>query len=348
VWNRSYRERGIGNVVKEILHLYDKYGIKALYFCDSSLNPTLQRLNKLCDGFNEIKRKIGKELYWGGDIRATPISRNTLKRMYEVGCRFLMFGAESGSQRILNSMRKGVTTKNMADAFRWAKGAGIWVFTYWIVGYPGETGEDLYESMMFLTGNTENIDEACVAPCEVGYGSELYEKRKIFRIKFLKSEISLREELARFEQYSRGYKAWVDEPRTNTPTERLHRRMIFEATARSLGYPSNWAIWPPMPPIDKLELTDVPVAEPYAIHRIENIESEEELFIVPESTMESKRLATLELQILKLCDGTRNIQEISRIVQERTQSVKTLEKVREDCQRIIADMARSEVIKLRS
>jgi hypothetical protein len=201
---------------------------------------------------------------------------------------------------------------------------------------------------MFLTGNTENIDEACVAPCEVGYGSELYEKRKIFRIKFLKSEIPLREELARFEQYSRGYKAWVDEPRTNTPTERLHRRMIFEATARSLGYPSNWAIWPPMPPIDKLELTDVPVAEPYAIHRIENIESEEELFIVPESTMESKRLATLELQILKLCDGTRNIQEISRIVQERTQSVKTLEKVREDCQRIIADMARSEVIKLRS
>lgn len=348
VWNRSYRERSIGNVVKEILHLHDEYGVKALYFCDSSLNPTLQRLNNLCGGFNEVKRKIGKELYWGGDIRATPISRSTLKRMHEVGCRFLMFGAESGSQQILNSMHKGVTTKNMADAFRWAKQAGIWVFTYWIVGYPGETGEELYESIRFLTGNTENIDEACVAPCEVGYGSDLYEKRKFFKIKLLKSEIVLRGELARFEKYSKGYRAWIDESRTNTPTERLYRRTIFEAIARSLGYPSNWAIWPPMPPIDKLELTDVPVAEPYAVHRVESIDSEEEFFIVPESTMESKRLAALELQILKLCDGTRDIQEISRIIQERTQSEKTLEKVREDCQRILADMTRIEVIKLRT
>jgi hypothetical protein len=348
IWNRSYRERSVGNVVKEILHLYDEYAVKALYFCDSSLNPTLQRLNKLCDGFNEIKGKIGKELYWGGDIRATPISRSTLKRMYEVGCRFLMFGAESGSQKILDGMRKGVTTKNMADAFRWAKEAGIWVFTYWIVGYPEETGEDLYESIRFLTGNTENIDEACVAPCEVGYGSELCEKRKIFKIRFLKSEIVLREELARFEQYSRGYKPWIDESKTNTPTERLYRRMIFEAIARSLGYPSNWAIWPPMPPIDKLELSDVPIAGLYAVHRVENIESEEEFFIVPESTMESKRVSPLELRILKLCDGTRTVQEISNIIHEGTESDRTLIQIVEDCQRILADMARIEVIKLRT
>jgi hypothetical protein len=348
VWNRSYRERSIGNVVKEILYLYDEYAVKALYFCDSSLNPTLQRLNKLCDGFNEISRKIGKELYWGGDIRATPLSRSTLKRMHEVGCRFLMFGAESGSQQILNSMRKGVTTKNMADAFRWAKEVGIWVFTYWIVGYPGETGEGLYESIRFLTENTENIDEACVAPCEVGYGSELYEKRRIFKIKFLKSEIGLIEELARLEQYSRGYKAWIDESKTNTPTERLYRRMIFEAIARSLGYPSNWAIWPPMPPIDKLKLTDVPVTEPYAVHKVESISNEEEFYIIPESTMESKRVSPLELQMLKLCDGTKSVQEISRIIHERTQNERNRDQIQEDCQRILADMARIEVIKLRA
>jgi hypothetical protein len=346
VWNRSYRERSIGNVVKEILHLYDAYAVKALYFCDSSLNPTLQRLDKLCDGFNEIKRKIGKELYWGGDIRATPISRSTLKRMQEVGCRFLMFGAESGSQQILNSMRKGVKTKKMADAFRWAKEAGIWVFTYWIVGYPGETGEDLYESIRFLTGNTENIDEACVAPCEVGYGSELFEKRQIFKIKFLKSEISLREELGRLEQYSRGYRAWVDESKTNTPTERLHRRMIFEAIARSLGYPSNWAIWPPMPPLERLNPDDIPTTEEYVIHRIQSKSNQEEIYVEPRSTMESIKVSPLQLRILQLCDGRRSTKEISEAIRDEGQANMALKSTLEDCSRILADLVRREIIRL--
>jgi hypothetical protein len=348
IWNKTYRERSIGNVVKEILHLYEEYKVKAIYFCDSSLNPTLQRLNKLCGGLDEVRQKIGRDLSWGGDIRATPLSRSTLKRMHDVGCRYLMFGAESGSQKILNSMHKGVTPKNMADAFKWAKEAGIWVFTYWIVGYPGEVAEDLYKSMRFLIGNNENIDEACIAPCEVGYGSELYEKSKILKIKFLRSDILLRKELARFEKYTRGYKAWIDQSKINSPTERLYRRLVFEAIARSLGYPSNWAIWPPMPSIDKLEASDFPVAEPYSVHRVESTSNVEETYIVPESTMESRRVSPLDLQILKLSDGTKSVQEISNAIYQGTQSDKTLTQVLEECQRVLADMARIEVIRLRT
>jgi hypothetical protein len=348
VWNMTYRERSIGNVVKEILHLYEEYKVKAIYFCDSSLNPTLQRLNKLCGGLDEVRQKIGRELSWGGDIRATPLSRSTLKRMHDVGCRYLMFGAESGSQKILNSMHKGVTVRNMADAFKWAKEAGIWVFTYWIVGYPGEVAEDLYKSMRFLIGNNENIDEACIAPCEVGYGSELYEKSKALKIKFLRSDILLRKELARFEKYTRGYKAWIDESNTNTPTERLYRRIVFEAIARSLGYPSNWAIWPPMPAIDKLEPSDFPIAEPYSVHIVESASNVEETYVVPESTMESRRVSPLDLQILRLCDGTKSVQEISNAIYQGTQSDKTLTQILEECQRALADMARIEVIRLRT
>jgi hypothetical protein len=348
VWNRSYRERSVGNVVEEILNLYDRYAIKSLYFCDSSLNPSLQRLNKLCGGLSEIRSKIGKELYWGGDIRATPLSRSTLRSMHEVGCRFLMFGAESGSQQILNDMHKGVTTKNMANAFKWAKEAGIWVFTYWIVGYPGETGEDLYQSIRFLTGNTENIDEACVAPCEIGYGSELYEKRKVFKLKFQKSEIPLREELARFEHYSMGYKPWTDETETNTPTERLYRRVIFEAIARSLGYPSNWAIWPPMPPIDQLNPEDIPVAEEYDIHTVKSGLNDEEIRVEPVSTMESVRVSPLELRILQLCDGSRSVKEISEAIHADGKTERSLNETVEDISMILGEMIRREIIRLRT
>jgi radical SAM superfamily enzyme YgiQ (UPF0313 family) len=347
VWRGTYRERSITNVVKEIVHLKEKYRIKTLYFCDSSLNPTLQRLAKLCGGLAEAKETIGEEILWGGDIRASPLTKGTLQKMHDVGCRYLMFGAESASPQILRSMGKGVTKERMAEAFKWAKEAGIWVFTYWIVGYPGEKGDDLLESMKFLVENNENIDEACVAPCEVGYGSELYRRREEFKIKFLKSAISLREELTLLEKHSQGYKVWVDQSGTNTPIERLYRRTVFEALARSLGYPSNWAIWPPMPPIDKLDPNDVPVANEYIVHRIGRDVGEEVIYIESKTTMESMRVSLLQFEILRLCDGRRNVREISEMIFDR-KSDKSANGMLEDCRRTLGEMVRKELVRVQA
>jgi magnesium-protoporphyrin IX monomethyl ester (oxidative) cyclase len=345
VWHGTYRERSISNVTKEIIHLHGKYGVKTLYFCDSSLNPTLRRIETLCGGLAKAKEKIGKELTWGGDIRASPLARDTLRRMYEVGCRFLMFGAESASETILRSMGKGVTSSKMAQTIKWAKEAGIWVFTYWIVGYPGETGEDLLRSMRFLVENSSNIDEACIAPCEVGYGSGLYEKKVALKIKFLRSSIHLRQELKNLEKYSKGYKAWSDESASNTPMERLYRRMIFEAVARSLGYPSNWAIWPPMPPIDRLGTDDIPFADEYTIHRIEGMEKGEEIYVVPKSTMEPTKVGPLQLQVLRLSDGSRSVKEISKAIHDTIRTDESQDTTLEECSRILAEMVRREIIR---
>jgi hypothetical protein len=347
VWRGTYRERSIGNVVKEIIHLKEKYRIKALYFCDSSLNPTLKRLENICEGLVEARGRVGEELLWGGDIRASPLTPDILKRMHDAGCRYLMFGAESASPRILRSMEKGVTKDRMAKAFKWAQDAGIWVFTYWIVGYPGEKEDDLIDSMKFLSDNNENIDEACVAPCEIGYGSELYLRRAEFHVKFLKSRITLREELKDLEKFSRGYKAWVDESGTNTPIERLHRRTIFEAQARSLGYPSNWAIWPPMPPIDKLEPADVPIANEYIVHRIKD-GSREEVFVESKSTMESMKVSSLQLEILQLSDGSRSVSEIAEVISEKRKPNNSSSGILEDCRRNLGEMVRKEVVRVQA
>jgi radical SAM superfamily enzyme YgiQ (UPF0313 family) len=348
VWRGTYRERSIANVVKEIVHLKERYKIKTLYFCDSSLNPTLQRLAKLCSGLADAKETIGEEILWGGDIRASPLTQGILQRMHDVGCRYLMFGAESASPQILRSMGKGVTKEGMAEIFKWAKKAGIWVFTYWIVGYPGEKGDDLLESMKFLVENNENIDEACVAPCEVGYGSELYRRRREFKVKFLKSAISLRKELMLLEKHSRGYKVWVDQSGINTPMERLHRRMIFEAIARSLGYSSNWAIWPPMPPIDRLEASDIPIANENIIHRIgSNADEEEEIYIEPKATMESVKVSPLQLQILRLSDGSRSVSDLTEAIKGPEDFSKPHNITLDDCSRILAEMVRREIIRLR-
>jgi hypothetical protein len=346
ICQETYRERSIRNVVEEILHLHEEYGIRGLYFCDSSLNVSLSRLTSLCDGLAEVKKKIGESLCWGGDIRVSPLTQVVLRRMHDVGCRFLMFGAESASQRILRAMGKGVTVEEMSEAFEWAKEAGIWVFTYWIVGFPGEKEKDLMDSMRFVQENSSNIDEACIAPCEVGVGSELYRRKRELGIQILKSGIQLDPKLKILERYVAGYKPWRGKTGENTPMERMHRRMIFEAVTRSLGYPSNWAIWPPMLPIDKLKASDFPVTNEYAVHRIERRTGGEEIHIIPATTMEPKKITVSQLEILKLSDGNRSVQEISSIIRERLGDGRTIQEVFEDCSRFLADAVRLEIVRL--
>jgi hypothetical protein len=269
-----------------------------------------------------------------------------LKRMYEAGCRYLMFGAESASEKILRAMGKGVTVKNMAEAFAWAKESGIWVFTYWMVGYPSEKAEDLIESIKFVQENCSSIDEACVAPCEVGVGSALYRRRKELGIQILKSEICLNKKLRALERLVGGYKAWRDREGKNTPMERMRRREIFEAVARSQGYPSNWAIWPPMLPLDRLDPSDFPVVNDYTVHRIGHQHGGEEIHIVPTTTMEPKSVSATQLEILNLCDGSRTVQDISSIIRDRSPNDKTLEEILEDCSRFLADAVRLEIVRL--
>jgi hypothetical protein len=341
-----YRERSIGNVVKEVIHLRESYDIKGLYFCDSSLNASLPRLTSLCNGLIEVEKKIGHPLFWGGDIRASPLTKEVLKRMYEAGCRYLMFGAESASDKILRAMGKGVTVQNMAKAFTWAKEAGIWVFTYWMVGYPGEEADDLIESIRFLQENCSSIDEACVAPCEVGVGSALFRKRRELGIQILRSQIRLNKKLRALEQLAGGYKAWRDKRGKNTPIERMHRREIFEAVARSQGYPSNWAIWPPMLPIEKLELGDFPVVNDYTVHRIEHKQRGENIHIVPTNTMEPRSVSPSQLEILNLCDGERTVQEIAALIHEKSSNDRTMQEILEDCLRFLADAVRLEIVRL--
>jgi hypothetical protein len=81
-----------------------------------------------------------------------------LKQYYEAGLRFLYFGIESGSQDVLHKMKKGVLEKTMRRVLSDTHAAGIWVHTYWILGFPGETNGNLIETAEFLLQESSSID----------------------------------------------------------------------------------------------------------------------------------------------------------------------------------------------
>ena len=146
MFGARYRARSPKNVLDEIEWLKDEYKAEGIAFQDDTLTFDKKRTLEICDGM--IERKL--KLPWGCSSRADVVTKEVLAKMAEAGCDEICFGVESGCQRIRDSLKKRVTTKQCENAVKWAKEAGIFVTVSVILGYPGETKETLQESLDFV------------------------------------------------------------------------------------------------------------------------------------------------------------------------------------------------------
>jgi anaerobic magnesium-protoporphyrin IX monomethyl ester cyclase len=86
------------------------------------------------------------------------LSRGDLRAAVHAGMRRVSFGLESGSQRMLDAMRKGCTVEENSRFIREAHEAGLSVRCTMFKGYPGETAEDLKKTADFLEEHALYID----------------------------------------------------------------------------------------------------------------------------------------------------------------------------------------------
>jgi radical SAM superfamily enzyme YgiQ (UPF0313 family) len=143
---RRFRARSPRNVVDELDWSKDAYAPDAFTFHDETFTHDKQRVLAICE---EIKnRKIG--LPWDCSTRVDRISPEILAKMREANCQLVSFGVESGSQKMLNVMKKGTTVEQNEKAIRWVKEAGVSVTISVIIGYPGETKDTLEQTLDFI------------------------------------------------------------------------------------------------------------------------------------------------------------------------------------------------------
>ncbi len=81
--------------------------------------------------------------------RLNTITGDFLKDLKRAGCYFMLVGIESGSQRILDAMEKGLNLDLVRERVRLIKKAGLTVHAFFIIGFPGETEEDIQQTMRF-------------------------------------------------------------------------------------------------------------------------------------------------------------------------------------------------------
>lgn len=150
----GYRSSSVPDVVIDIERLVNEHDIRCVSFCDEYLTPS--QLRDIASGF--LQR--GLSVSWSTFARPEPAFRDQdfLDQLYGAGCRMLMFGLESGSQRIIKAMKKGTRVTNFRPILEGCKAANIAIRYDFMVGFPGETEEDVRETYEFISENRDVID----------------------------------------------------------------------------------------------------------------------------------------------------------------------------------------------
>lgn len=126
-------------VVDEIEMLVNDYQTKKIMFLDDNFMVNKKRVLEICD---EIERRNIKCLY-GCLCSIKCFDKETIKRMYQVGFRWIHFGIETGSKRILKMMNKDMNLEKVKEIIKEVKEVGYRIRTSFILDYPTSTKDDL-------------------------------------------------------------------------------------------------------------------------------------------------------------------------------------------------------------
>jgi anaerobic magnesium-protoporphyrin IX monomethyl ester cyclase len=145
IMGKKFRTRSPENVADEIEHLMDRYKLENIAFMDDTFMLNKRRAEKIAEEINTRGLDIG----FVASSRVDMVNKGLLEKLKSAGLTTLYYGVESGSQRILNLMKKGITLKQAENAVRSAKDVGVEVLTSFILGYPGETTEEMDKTINF-------------------------------------------------------------------------------------------------------------------------------------------------------------------------------------------------------
>jgi anaerobic magnesium-protoporphyrin IX monomethyl ester cyclase len=156
---RGFRARSPKKVADELEWLRNKYGADAFAFYDDTFTFDKKRAYDICQEI--VNRKVN--LPWDCRTRVDQVTNEMLLKMKAANCKLIHYGVESGSQKMLNLMKKGTTVEQNARAIKLTKEAGIGAAISVVVGYPGETPEMLQQTVDFIDKTKPDYVYMCQA-----------------------------------------------------------------------------------------------------------------------------------------------------------------------------------------
>ena len=193
-WDRrTTRLRSPESVIEEMVHLKENYWKATKFDYSASANIGEKETLKIEDNtivyfvddvFTIHKKRVKKllrmiidqklKMHWKCEARADHLDEELCELMAESGCERVKLGFESGSNRILENVKKLETREDMLKGATMLKNAGVSFAAYFIAGFPGETDDDVRQTIDFAKKiEADYYSLSILAPY---YGTELYDQ----------------------------------------------------------------------------------------------------------------------------------------------------------------------------
>lgn len=142
-WEYCYRVKDPKCLVEEIIYCQRHYQARRFSFDDLVFSVNRKRIHDLCEELRHRQLKIE----WCCDTRVDCVDKQLLKTMWEAGCRRILYGVESFSDKILKLMNKNYTGTRALEMVNFSKDLGMQTKCHVIFGFPGETETTLKETL---------------------------------------------------------------------------------------------------------------------------------------------------------------------------------------------------------
>ncbi|MBD80617.1 MAG: B12-binding domain-containing radical SAM protein [Crocinitomicaceae bacterium] len=146
VYGQSYRRRSAISVVEELQLLIKEYNPDTFWFVDDVFTVS----HKWLEEFHQEILASGIKIKYECITRAERMNDKVIQWLKETGCFRVWIGAESGSQKVIDAMDRRVKVSQVKDMLIRTKAAGISTGTFIMVGYPGETLQDIHTTARYL------------------------------------------------------------------------------------------------------------------------------------------------------------------------------------------------------
>lgn len=170
VYGLSYRRRSPARTAEELSMIKQAYNPDSLWFVDDVFTINHKWLREFRDELKIKNVLIPYECI----TRADRLNDEAIQLLKETGCFRVWIGAESGSQKVIDLMDRRVDVNKVRDMIRLARRNGIEAGTFIMLGYPGETEDDIEETIHHL--KESNPDHFTITVAYPIKGTELFQE----------------------------------------------------------------------------------------------------------------------------------------------------------------------------
>ena len=147
ILGKTFRARSPENVIEEMRHLHDSYGITDFQIIDDIFNFDMDRAKHICDLIINSGMKV--TLSFPNAIRGDRVDEELINKMAGAGTKFISYAVETASPRLQKLIKKNLNLDKVFRAIEYTTSVGIVTRGFFMIGFPTETEAEVIQTIEY-------------------------------------------------------------------------------------------------------------------------------------------------------------------------------------------------------